>query len=201
MSIKDRFIIKAETIEQASSYVPLMKKEQVIEKAASKCIDTVELAAKDTAGNVSPMPPFFRENGGRKSRYLMGIFVKFYLRQNFEPTEDDVLMALDDYDRYAGSHVFNQLESIKQSTTDRALRNKIFDIITDYKDFEKRFNSAVYSEIRINNDSCNRILATISQRTTPQALETALDGLNAVKSELDDYLANKNAPDGEKSNG
>ena len=115
----------------------------------------------------------------------MGIFARFYLKAEYDPTEDDFLMAADDYDRWAGSHVFKQIDRLRNS---EKVRDKIFDILSDYRDFEKKLNTEIYSMLQLQNDPCSRLCAMMFMQTTPEAIKSAMTNLEESKKDLDKYL-------------
>ena len=78
----------------ARDYVPLMEKAAFAAECAGRCFDRMEVRVE--GGQVLP---YFKENVERRSRYLMGGFVKLYLGEDFEPVEGETyLMSADDYD-------------------------------------------------------------------------------------------------------
>ena len=119
------------------------------------------------------MPTMYREDTNVKSRYLMGIFVRLYLCGTFKPDDEKDIWIIpeDEYDKWAGGHVFNQIERFKQN---QKLKNTCFDMISDYKDFEKRFNTEVYSLINAMNDPVARQLAAMQASVTPDSMKDIL---------------------------
>ena len=104
----------------ARDYVPLMEKAAFAAECAGRCFDRMEVRVE--GGQVLP---YFKENVERRSRYLMGGFVKLYLGEDFEPVEGETyLMSADDYDRWAGGHIFNQIDRMKGKGPE--LRDKAF---------------------------------------------------------------------------
>ncbi len=101
------------------------------------------------------MPPMYSVNVGLKNRYLMTAFVKLYLGSKDLLTElaDEWLMTEEDYDRWAGSHVFGQLERWKR---DNEARDKCFDLLADFKDLSKWFSTQINSLLTVQNDGVLR---------------------------------------------
>ena len=117
------------------------------------------------------MPPMYMVNAGLKCRYLMGAFVKLYIGTEFAHDESDAwLMSEADYDKWAGSHVMNQLERWKH---DNVLKYKAYDIIADYKDLEKRFSTQLSGLLLVQNDSVIRTnqLSSAMMKEIPTVLE------------------------------
>lgn len=171
-----------EDVRGARSYVPLSEKLKFLETAYMGCLDKVELAIQEGGRNL-PVPPLYKDNHAKKSRYMMGALVKLYLGKEYEPTGDAWLMAQDEYDRWAGSHILNQLERMKGQGGE--IRDKVYDLLADYKDLEKRLNVEVYNIVQIQNDICVRIYAMISAQVTPEEMSKRMQELQKLKTELD----------------
>lgn len=152
-------------IEKAESYVGLQQKEEFVEACMKQCLGSVEVSL----GGEYPMPTMFMESTFMKSKYLMCAFVKLYLKEEVETEEGDTwLMTTEAYDEWAGSHVFNQLERMKDK---KELRDKCFDILKDYRDLERRLSSAVKGYMAVINDPINRMVLKIYELTSEEALE------------------------------
>ena len=141
----ERIVITKEMLLAARDYVEIGVKEAWCKENAMKCFDKLAITADD-----EPVPPMYMVNAGLKARYLMAAFAAFYLRQDFEALEsDNALMSVEEYDRWAGSHALNQIERWKQ---DRELRDKCFDLLSDYKDLEKQFSIHINGLLAAMND-------------------------------------------------
>lgn len=183
--------ITEEMVQEANTYVPLMDKVAFVEYAAERCFDRLQVSMKDDVLDL-PMAPMYKENTQLKSRYLMGALLVLYLRQEYEPVEGDLwLMAADDYDRWAGGHPFNQLERIKANAP--ALRDKLFELLADYRDLEKRLSVEIRSLLQVMNDPVVRILGTMQAQTTPAAFQKGKEELEKLTAELEKVKAQKDA--------
>lgn len=80
---------------------------------------------------------------------------------------EDYLMAADDYDRAASMHVLNALERMK---SDAAARDKVFDLLRDYKDLERMVSAELNAQLAARNDVLPRVLHVLTQTATPAAL-------------------------------
>jgi hypothetical protein len=107
-------------------------------------------------------------------RAAMGVFLRHYLNYEFEGWEEDIALPLNLYDQWAGSHVFNQLERLKSVA---AVRDKVFDILADYKEFVKLLNNAIYTRINHQNDAVLRFNQMMESSTTPEAFQQAREEL------------------------
>lgn len=144
-----RHEVTREMMEQARDYVPLREKEAWVAENAPKVFDRLSITSDNEA-----MPEMYMVNTGMKSRYLMTALVKMYFGVGIEADrENEWLMTEAQYDEWAGSHVFNQLERWKR---DNGLKFKAYDIMYDYKDLEKRFSAQISSLLSVQNDSVIR---------------------------------------------
>lgn len=148
----ERFKLSQDTLANANDYVALADKNAFVDTCAEKCFSRVSISTPAEGGD--EFPPMYVENSDRKSRYLMTALCSFYLGTDIECEEGDAyLMTTAQYDALAGAHVMNQLERYKSNAT---LRDKVFDIMQDYKDLEKRLNAAVYGLLSVMNDNVTR---------------------------------------------
>ena len=147
--MSEKITITKEMLIEAKDYIPLMAKEAWVAENAIKCFDKLAITAGGEA-----VPPMYMVNTGMKSRLLMGAFIKLYFGLAFEADADDSeLMTVEDYDNWAGSHVFNQIERFK---SDKDMRDKCYDLLIDYRDFEKRFSAQINGILTVQNDSVMR---------------------------------------------
>lgn len=167
--------ITEETLEKANTYVPLKEKIDFVTRSAEKCFDFVEIAVGENRTR------HYKENPETKRRFLMGFLLSEYLHLPFEPVEGEAyLMAVDEYDEYAGSHIINQLNRLKKSE----LRDKAFDLLADYQEVEKLFGAEIRSLLEAANEPIHRasvmLKELVEQSLTP-------DGLEELKAKLDAY--------------
>ena len=179
-------IITVSDIENAREYVPFAEKERFVDEVADKCFTKMEVSANYDNSEQVNIPPMFKENIGVKMRFALGALVKLYLQKDIEAVEGtEYLMSLDDFDRWSGGHIFNQLERMKTASPE--LRNKCFDLLQDYKTLEKMLNAEVYSLLQVMNEPVNRAIAHISASITPEAAMEMLNEVQNLKDEIDNY--------------
>ena len=88
-------------------------------------------------------------NLGMKNRYLMAVLAS-YLHIGYETDErDERLMSIADYNRWAGSHVLNQIDRFKR---DSEARDKCYDLLYDFREFEKLLSAQIYGLLNVQND-------------------------------------------------
>ena len=167
--------ITKELLEKARDYIPIAEKEAWAAEIAPLCFSQLSITAD---GNT--MPPMYMVNTGLKSRYLMAALCTMYFGIPIE-NSDDKLMTEEEYDSWAGSHVFNQLERWKR---DADVKYKAFDLAFDYKDLEKRLSTQISGLLAAQND----MVVRMAQDTAAQvkALPEILDALKELQKERND---------------
>ena len=163
----DKIELTKEILMDAATYMPLNDKEAWVSENAPKCFDKLAITADN-----EPLPPMYMLNTGLKSRYLMAILVGGYLNLEIKTEERDAgLMSVEDYDRWAGNHVLNQIERMKK---DADVRDTCYDLLADFKDLEKRFSAQLNGLLTIQNDTVIRqseYTATQMKEELPLILE------------------------------
>ena len=173
---EEAIIITEETINNGVSYALCELKEKFVEDVYMKCLNRVDVNLDDS-GN-APMPYMYMENTFLKSRYLMTALAKFYLRMDVETEDGDMwLMTRNEYDRFGASHVIGQLNRFRNNNPD--LKDKVFDLLRDYSDLERRLSNAIRSGLTVMNDPANRIFQKIT-------MDVSEESLNAQKEQLED---------------
>lgn len=176
ITIPERITITEETINNGVSYALCELKEKFVEDVYMKCLNRVDVNLDDS-GN-APMPYMYMENTFLKSRYLMTALAKFYLRMDVETEDGDMwLMTRNEYDRFGASHVIGQLNRFRNNNPD--LKDKVFDLLRDYSDLERRLSNAIRSGLTVMNDPANRIFQKIT-------MDVSEESLNAQKEQLED---------------
>lgn len=190
----EKIVITKEKLMHMPDYVLLREKMQFIKEAADLCFDRVELKI-DGGLESMPMPPLYKENTAIKSRVLMAAYAKLYLGEEFESEKNAWIMSTTDYDRFAASHIMNQIERLKRY--DGEVRDKAFDVVADMRDLEKRLNTEIYGLTQVMNEPVTRIIMALQQQTTPEAVSGALNELKDAQKAFADYMeTRKNQPEG-----
>ena len=169
-------------LRNANTYVPLMEKVAFVDACATGCFDRLTITPDGSIG--AALPYMYKENSQIKSRFLMGALVKLYLGKDFEPVEGtEFLMSADDYDRWAGAHIFNQIERMKGKGVE--LRDIAFDLLHDFKDLEKRMNGEIYGLLQAQNDVVSRFQILLTAQTSPEAFAAQRADLDALMKEFE----------------
>ena len=182
--MENRFEITDEIMEKAQTYMPVMLKETIVGDVARVCVKESRGIRRFDEEQTEEeelqygLPPVWAENTLNKSRVMMTVLMSYYL--NVWDSNASLLCSLDDYDEYAQAHVLNQLERYKSSK----YREKVFDLLSDYRDMEKRLNCAVYSVLRELNDPATRIMTALSTLSSPEALDKMMEAVQEAQADL-----------------
>ena len=167
--------ITEQDIMDAVTYVGIGVKEEFTRAVAFMCLEPVEVQYEGAA-----LPTMFRENKKIKAQYLMGTLATLQ-RKPFEVQklrsgeELSGCMSEDEYNRWASSHVMNQLERMKKGKAGEVV-NKLFDLLYDYKAFEMMLTGAIKDELEVRNDPFNRAMQFFSNSALQAAMDSLTDG-------------------------
>lgn len=176
---KEPFIVDEEMIKKATSYIPLATKKAIATALADACLVAVDKTTENIATETQlPIPQLYKEECGAKPLYLMYYFLTEYLHiaVSDEFTEEE-------YDYYAGSHIFNQLERFK--TADKEIKDKVFDILYDYKELKKMLDTEIFNLKENRNDTLDRIQDSISLFSSPENVKQLNDLLQKTIGEVE----------------
>lgn len=170
--------------ERAKSYVSLETKKRFLADCAMRCFDKMEIGTETG----ETLPPFYKENGVSKAKYMMSALVSMYLGEREADISGDNPWELTDeeYDSYAESFPLSQLERIKKTTQDKDLRDKIYDLLVDYRLLEKLLNAECYGLLPAMNDTLSRFQMMMTMQSTPEAMDAVLASLDEVRKEVEE---------------
>lgn len=168
----EKFIITKEIIKNARDYMPIGVKEMFAEKIAQKCVVpcTTEKDAERGKADLA-IPSLYRENYRAKQLHLMSMFLQFYLNLT---VDENKAFGEEQYDYYAGSHIFEQLERMK---LDKGVKDKVYDLMADYKDFKKHVEFAIFQKLNEENNTLSRFSAAIQLASDPEYVQRMLEEL------------------------
>ncbi len=170
--MEEKFVLTEEMVAKAKTYMPLRVKIELAKGIAQSSTKPMKTAAQNTPAML-PLPALFAEDTGMKTILVMNAFLGFYFDIEIN-VEDKSIFDIFDY--YAGSHILNQLERLKVT----AQKEKVFDIIADFKDFKKMVDTEIEKEVANNNDSLGRLSATMALLGTPENVKKMTDALSAL---------------------
>lgn len=176
---KFEFIIDEKMITEATSYISLSMKKAIAKGIANACLEAVDSTTENIAKETQlPIPQMYREECGAKQLYLMYYFLTEYL--HIELADD---FSEEDYDKYASNHIFNQLERFKSG--DKAIKDKVFDILYDYKELKKMLDTEIFNLKESRNDTLTRLQDSISLFSSPENIKALNDLLQKTIGEVE----------------
>lgn len=166
------FNIDEKMINGATSYIPLIQKRAIVKVVAEACLETADKTTENIATESNlPIPQLYREKCGVKQFYLMYYFLTEYLHIEIKDDFNE-----EQYDCYASSHIFNQLERFKSKDTN--IKNKVFDILYDYKELKKMLDTEIFNLKEMRNDALIRLQDSISLFASPDNIKILNDFLS-----------------------
>lgn len=208
--MESKIIITKEIIEKAIDYIPLQLKVEMVERIAQECVARVVMTKVGKNGEQEPLPDRCQEQPMLTNLYLMGVLASKYLfipyDGEYDTREDNpyygLMMPLNIYDRFAASHVINQLEKLKG---DKECRDKVFNILYDYGQFRRMFYDEIHRIVEHRNDVVWRMLAALEVDVqaaiagelehTEEQTPASDDPLAVAEAKYADYLAKKETAD------
>ena len=176
------FEITKETLLKAEDYLPLAEKTMIAQDIAYRCVNAISYQIKVGSAQVD-VPDFHGRNLALKERYLLGALFQKYLKIKFDPVEgQEYLLSLDDYDRAARLHPMNALERCK---SDPQTREKVFDLLRDYKMLWEMTRAALDDLVAAQNDPVQRYLSAQAAAITPEALKALTDAEGQLRDQIE----------------
>lgn len=167
----------------ADSYVEISAKAAEARLYAQYCIDKVEIKSDDD-GDV--LPPIYQENPMMKSLFGMQFLLYHYFHKIVPDENGDIVLTAREYDEWGEGSILNSIERFKMSKN-LDIRNKAFDIATDYREFYRMLGTEIASVLNANNDLLARFTEFFKASITPETFTSALEGLKDVQKEMEEY--------------
>lgn len=178
-------------IKNAVDYIPTAEKMSFVRLVAERCFDKLDITTNESGSDENrPLPSCYKINTDKKARYLMSALVGFYLGKSVDYDEDDdkLLMTVGEYDYYAGGHILEALNRMKNRAD---IRDKCYNILSDYGELKYRLESDIKGLLEAMNDSVSRILAYIEMASSPAEMERVMKEMTQNKELLDGYLEHR----------
>lgn len=178
MEAKDRKVLTEEDIRNAVSYLPLAKKTAMARAYAQDCLLQFDISTGNEEVD-KVFPSRFQENPQKRMLYGMLVLLREYLKK----MEDEDL-STEQYDVWGASSIFNQLDRFK-SSKDPEIRNKVYDIVDDYREFYRMLGTEINSLAEAKNDLLARFVQYVSLSQSPEALQEQLEQLEKLTQEIE----------------
>jgi hypothetical protein len=178
MEAKDKKILTEEDIRNAVSYLPLAKKTAMARAYAQDCLLQFDISTGNEEVD-KVFPSRFQENPQKRMLYGMLVLLREYLKK----MEDEDL-STEQYDVWGASSIFNQLDRFK-SSKDPEIRNKVYDLVDDYREFYRMLGTEINSLAEAKNDLLARFVQYVSLSQSPEALQEQLEQLEKLTQEIE----------------
>lgn len=184
MKMTDKAITE-DIILNATLYIPIAKKSALARTFAEDCISKVEIKLNGNDAS-SILPPRYQENPMMKSLYGMMTLLTEYL--HMMPLGDDGNVSMDavTFDEWGAASVMNQLDRMK-SSKNQEIRNRVYDILDDYREFYRMLGVEISSILANKNDMLSRFMQYFQSEITPDLMKGLMDNLTSVMQEAKDY--------------
>lgn len=178
-------IITEEIILNAESYIPIDMKSAMAQEFAKSCVTEVQIIVENN-GEKDILPPRYQENPKMKSLYGMMTLLDQYLHLLERSENGDVTFNSRDFDEWGRDCVMNQLDRFK-SSKNIEVRNKVYDILDDYREFYRMLGVEITSLVANKNDGLSRFIDYFKASITPDMIKDVFSQLTGTLGEIKDY--------------
>ena len=123
----------------------------------------------------------------QKSLYGMMTLLDQYLHVIKRDVNGDVKFSASDFDDWGRACVMNQLDRLK-SSKNIDVRNKVYDILDDYREFYRMLGVEIAALVANKNDLLVRLLQYFTASITPDMFKDTFEKLAESMQELKDYI-------------
>lgn len=181
----DNHIITEEIILNAESYIPIDIKGEMARSFAESCVSEVQITLENN-GEKDVLPPRYQENPQMKSLYGMMTLLDQYLHLLEKDEKGFVTLTESEYDEWGRACVMNQLDRFK-SSKNIEVRNKVYDILDDYREFYRMLGVEITSLVANKNDGLSRFIDYFKASITPDMIKDVFSQLTGTLGEIKDY--------------
>ena len=175
------FLLTEDMLLKAETYIPLMMKREFAEIVAPDCIEPVEMSVQKTQSDATvALPQMYEEKPHMRQLYLLQFFLLHYLKLEDVPDE----FSAKEYDYYASSHLFCQLDKLKNKATSSEVKDKVYCLLADFRELQKWLDRKIGALLKSHNDALERFLAGIAIASSPDAVRKLTEELKEVSGDL-----------------
>lgn len=178
-------IITEEIILNADKYIPISTKSALARNFADDCISEVKISV-DSAEGSDVLPPRYQENPKMKSLYGMMTLLSNYLHVLKPDENGEITFDTSDFDEWGSSCIMNQLDRMK-SSKNIEVRNKVYDILDDYREFYRMLGVEISALVANKNDVLVRFLQYFTASITPDMVSDAMERFKGTLEEMKEY--------------
>lgn len=174
----------------ANSYVEIAAKAAEARLYAQYCIDKIDIILDKDKDDKEVLPPMYQENPMMKSLFGMQFLLYHYFKKLAPDENGEIILTAQEYDEWGEGSILNTIERFKMSKN-LDVRNKAFDIASDYREFYRMLGTEIASALNAKNDLLSRIIEFFKASITPEAVSSVVNQLKELQTDIDDY---KNKP-------
>lgn len=174
----------------ANSYVEIAAKAAEARLYAQYCIDKIDIILDKDKDDKEVLPPMYQENPMMKSLFGMQFLLYHYFKKLAPDENGEIILTAQEYDEWGEGSILNTIERFKMSKN-LDVRNKAFDIASDYREFYRMLGTEIASALNAKNDLLSRIIEFFKASITPEAVSSVVNQLKELQTDIDDY---KNQP-------
>lgn len=177
------FKVTKEMLKNAITYMPLSIKKDVSKQIAGLCLVDIDTDEQNKIGeSIISLPHLKGEDLALKSILMLNTLIGFYFDQDLPDTDEngEELDSFKKYDEYAGGHLLNQIERFK---SDPEVKDIVFDLMSDYKEFKKMVDTELYNMKANANDPIPRFSAAVAVLGAPETMATIVEEIKKIGEE------------------
>ena len=178
-------IITEEIILNADKYIPISTKSVLARTFAEDCISEVKISVDNAEGS-DVLPPRYQEDPKSKSLYGMMTLLDQYLHLLERDDKDVITFTERDFDEWGRACVMNQLDRFK-SSKNIEVRNKVYDILDDYREFYRMLGVEIAALVANKNDPLSRFLEYFRMSITPDMVKDVIEAFSDSMREIAEY--------------
>ena len=181
-------IITEEIILNADKYIPISVKSELARNFAEDCISKVNINVDNGDGS-EVLPPRYQESPKMKSLYGMMTLLYNYLHVLNPNKDGEISFDSNDFDEWGNACIMNQLDRMK-SSKNIEVRNKVYDILDDYREFYRMLGVEISALVANKNDVLVRFLEYFKSSITPDMMADVINQFTGTLTELKEYREN-----------
>lgn len=177
--------ITEDIIARADTYIPIDIKSVMAREFAKDCISEVQIFVEKD-GDKDALPPRYQENPKQKSLYGMMTLLCNYLHVISGDEKGELTFTSSDFDDWGKACVMNQLDRFK-SSKNLDIRNKVYDILDDYREFYRMLGVEIAALVANKNDGLSRFLQYFQSSITPDMIKDVFSQFTNTLGDIKEY--------------
>ena len=185
------FTLTKEHLIHARTYMPIYDKIQTAKAIAELSLVDIDTDEQNKVGEtLIALPHLKGEDLTKKHMVLCNTLLGYYFDIDM-PEKNPDGSDVDPYERhdyYAGGHLLNQIERFK---SDPEVKDIVFDLLADYKEFKKIVDTEIYNRKSNTNDLIPRFAAAVAVLASPESVKAIVEEVKALGEQRDEMLKDR----------